>query len=148
MSHRTTPPLGPIDDPLKGACNSLGEAIGGGQAALGVPVGCCEMIVFRGREDIQISHRARPFGTDEAVWCVTEPSRRVSLWKCKPERIEAIHRATGINKQTVLAISWHAPGKVDVLSFETVWPLLLEEYEPEEVDTFRPLVRGPREPAE
>ena len=72
------------------------------------------------------------------MWCVTEPSGVVSLWKCKPESIEEIHWATGINKQAVLATCWNALETVDVLSFETVRPLLLEEYAPEDVDAFRP----------
>jgi hypothetical protein len=79
-------------------------------------------------------------GTEGAVWCVTEPSGLVSLWKCKPESIEEIHWATGINKQAVLATCWNALETVDELSFETVRPLLLEEYPPEEIDAFRPHV--------
>ena len=79
-------------------------------------------------------------GTEGAVWCVTEPSGLVSLWKCKPESIEEIHWATGINKQAVLATCWNALETVDELSFETVRPLLLEEYLPEDIDAFRPHV--------
>ena len=48
-------------------------------------------------------------GTEGAVWCVTEPSGVVSLWKCKPESIEEIHWATGINKQAVLANGTRSP---------------------------------------
>jgi hypothetical protein len=76
-------------------------------------------------------------GTEGAVWCVTEPSGLVSLWKCKPESIEEIHWATGINKQAVLATCWNALETVDELSFDTVRPLLLEEYPPEDIDAFR-----------
>jgi hypothetical protein len=79
-------------------------------------------------------------GTEGAVWCVTEPSGIVSLWKCKPESIEEIHWATGINKQAVLATCWNALETADELSFDTVRPLLLEEYEPDDVDAFRPHV--------
>ena len=79
-------------------------------------------------------------GTEGAVWCVTEPSGEVSLWKCKPESIEEIHWATGINKQAVLATCWNALETVDELSFDTVRPLLLEEYPPEDIDAFRPHV--------
>jgi len=77
-------------------------------------------------------------GTEGAVWYVTEPSGLVSLWKCKPESIEEIHWATGINKQAVLATCWNALETVDELSFETVRSLLLEEYPPEDIDAFRP----------
>ena len=38
----------------------------------------------------------------------------------------------------MLATCWNALETVDVLSFETVRPLLLEEYAPEDVDAFRP----------
>ena len=69
---------------------------------------------------------------------MTEPSGLVSLWKCKPESIEEIHWATGINKQAVLATCWNALETVDELSFDTVRPLLLEEYPPEDIDAFRP----------
>ena len=72
------------------------------------------------------------------MWCVTEPSGLVSLWKCKPESIEEIHWATGINKQAVLATCWNALETEDELSFDTVRPLLLEEYPPEDIDAFRP----------
>ena len=82
-------------------------------------------------------------GTEGAVWCVTEPSGEVSLWKCKPESIEEIHWATGINKQAVLATCWNALETVDELSFDTVRPLLLEEYPPEDIDAFRPDCRRP-----
>jgi len=79
-------------------------------------------------------------GTEGAVWCVTEPSGLVSLWKCKPESIEEIHWATGINKQAVLATCWNALETADELCFDTVRPLLLEEYQPDDVDAFRPHV--------
>jgi hypothetical protein len=81
-------------------------------------------------------------GTEGAVWCVTEPSGEVSLWKCKPESIEEIHWAAGINKQAVLATCWNVLETVDELSFDTVRPLLLEEYLPEDVDAFRPHVEA------
>ena len=55
-----------------------------------------------------------------------------------PEGIEEIHWATGINKQAVLATCWNALETVDELSFDTVRPLLLEEYPPEDIDAFRP----------
>jgi hypothetical protein len=37
-------------------------------------------------------------GTAGAVWVVTEPAGRVTMWKCKPESVEEIHWATGISK--------------------------------------------------
>ena len=40
------------------------------------------------------------------------------------------------------ATCWNALETVDVLSFDTVRPLLLEEYEPDDVDAFRPHVEA------
>jgi len=106
------------------------------------PVGCFQKLrVELEARNVRLSDEQLS-GTEGAVWCVTEPSGRVSLWKCKPESIEEIHWATGINKQAVLATCWNALETVDVLSFETVRPLLLEEYEPEDVDAFRPHVEA------
>lgn len=48
------------------------------------------------------------YGTEGAVWYVTEPSGRVTLWKCKPESVEQIHWAAGINKAAVIATCWNA----------------------------------------
>ena len=76
-------------------------------------------------------------GTEGAVWYVTEPSGRVTLWKCKPESVEAIHWATGINKTAVIATCWNALETADVLNFETLLPLLLEEYQPDDIEKFR-----------
>ena len=76
-------------------------------------------------------------GTEGAVWYVTEPSGRVTLWKCKPESVEEIHWATGINKVAVIATCWNALETVDVLDFDTLQPLLLEEYQPDDLKKFR-----------
>ena len=46
-------------------------------------------------------------GTEGAVWYVEEPDGRVTLWKCKPESVEAIHWALGINKKAVIATCWN-----------------------------------------
>lgn len=59
------------------------------------------------------------------------------MWKCKPESVEAIHWATGINKVAVIATCWNALETVDVLSYETLLPLLLEEYQPDDIEKFR-----------
>ncbi|MGH7576977.1 MAG: hypothetical protein ACREM1_17845 [Longimicrobiales bacterium] len=67
-------------------------------------------------------------GTEGAVWHVTEPSGHVSLWKCKPESVEAIHWASGINKAAVIATCWNALETSDVLNSDVLLPLLLEEY--------------------
>jgi hypothetical protein len=76
-------------------------------------------------------------GSEGAVWFVTEPGGRVTLWKCKPESVEAIHWAAGINKVAVIATCWNALETVDELTYETLLPLLLEEYQPDDIEKFR-----------
>ena len=77
-------------------------------------------------------------GAEGAVWYVTEPSGRVTMWKCKPESVEAIHWATGINKAAVIATCWNALETSDELSYEALVPLLLEEYQADDIERFRP----------
>jgi len=77
-------------------------------------------------------------GTEGAVWYVTEPNGRVTLWKCKPESVEQIHWATGINKPAVIATCWNALETSDELNYEVLLPLLLEEYQPDDIERFRP----------
>lgn len=76
-------------------------------------------------------------GTEGAVWYVTEPSARVTLWKCKPESVEEIHWATGITKTSVIATCWNALETSDVLNYDVLLPLLLEEYQPDDIEKFR-----------
>lgn len=76
-------------------------------------------------------------GTEGAVWHVTEPSGRVSLWKCKPESVEQIHWASGINKAAVIATCWNALETTDVLNSDVLLPLLLEEYQSDDIERFR-----------
>ena len=76
-------------------------------------------------------------GTEGAVWYVTEPSGRVTMWKCKPESVEDIHWATGINKAAVIATCWNALETSDVLNYDVLLPLLLEEYQPDDVEKYR-----------
>jgi hypothetical protein len=77
-------------------------------------------------------------GTEGAVWYVAEPSGRVTLWKCKPESVEQIHWATGINKPAVIATCWNALETSDELNYEVLVPLLLEEYQLDDIQRFRP----------
>jgi hypothetical protein len=77
-------------------------------------------------------------GSEGAVWFVTEPGGRVTLWKCKPESVEAIHWATGINKVAVIATCWNALETADELTYEALLPLLLEEYQADDIEKFRP----------
>ena len=76
-------------------------------------------------------------GMEGTVWYVEEPDGRVTMWKCKPESVEEIHWATGINIKAVLATCWNYLETGDVLSYENLLPLLLEEYQQREIDNFR-----------
>jgi hypothetical protein len=80
---------------------------------------------------------AKLSGTEGAVWYVSEPSGRVTMWKCKPESVEAIHWAVGINKAAVIATCWNALETADVLTYDGLLPLLLEEYQPDDIEKFR-----------
>jgi hypothetical protein len=77
-------------------------------------------------------------GSEGAVWYVSEPSGRVTMWKCKPESVEQIHWATGINKGAVIATCWNALETSDILNYDVLLPLLLEEYQPDDIERFRP----------
>ncbi len=76
-------------------------------------------------------------GEEGTVWYVTTARSELVLFKCKPESVEAVHWAGGINKEAVLATCWNLLETEDVLSFETLVRLLLEEYTQEEIDRFR-----------
>jgi len=76
-------------------------------------------------------------GMEGTVWYVEEPNGRVTMWKCKPESVEEIHWAIGINKKAVLATCWNYLETGDVLNFENLLPLLLEEYELRDIENFR-----------
>lgn len=77
-------------------------------------------------------------GMEGAVWYVEEPGGRVTMWKCKPESVESIHWTLGINKTAVLATCWNCLETDEDLQYETLLPLLLEEYALEEMARFRP----------
>ena len=91
----------------------------------------------------QMEQRNRPTedekltGIEGTVWYVEEPGGRVSLWKCKPESVEAIHWALGVNKKAVIATCWNLLETSDELRYETLLPLLLEEYELRDIEAFR-----------
>lgn len=76
-------------------------------------------------------------GTEGAVWFAEDTSSNVTMWKCKPESVEAIHWATGINKTAVLLTCKNALENSDILDFSTIKPLLLEEYTEQDIADFR-----------
>lgn len=79
-------------------------------------------------------------GMEGTVWYVEEPTGRISMWKCKPESVEEIHWAVGINKKAVLATCWNYLETGDVLNYDNLLPLLLEEYELRDIEHFRPCI--------
>ena len=81
-------------------------------------------------------------GVEGTVWYVEEPSGRVTLWKCKPESVEAIHWALGINKKAVIATCWNFLETSDDLRYETLLPLLAEDYELRDIEAFRSHIEG------
>jgi len=48
------------------------------------------------------------------------------------------HWALGINKKAVIATCWNFLETSDHLSYETLLPLLAEDYEPRDIEGFRP----------
>ncbi len=77
-------------------------------------------------------------GIEGTVWYVEAPDGRVTMWKCKPESVEEIHWAAGINKKGVMATCWNLLETSDELNYDTLLPLLLEEYQLREIEMFRP----------
>lgn len=94
------------------------------------------------REKMERSNRPLPDGkiqgTEGAVWYVSSPEGTTSLWKCKPESVEKIHWATGINKEAVMATCWNLLESSDRLSYDSLFPLLAEEYQEDDIVKFRP----------
>jgi hypothetical protein len=76
-------------------------------------------------------------GSEGTVWYVTRPTGEVVLFKCKPESVEAVHWAGGINKAGVMATCWNVFETADTLTFETLLPLLREEYDADAIERFR-----------
>ena len=79
-------------------------------------------------------------GDEGAVWYLATPSDEVLLFKCKPEAVEAIHWVTGLSKEVVRATAWNLLETSETLSYEALFPLLLEEYTPEQIERFRPSI--------
>jgi len=76
-------------------------------------------------------------GTEGAVWYSETPKGRISMWKCKPESVENIHWTTGINKEAVRATCWNYFETGDDLTYDNLLPLLLEEYQMDDIEKFR-----------
>ncbi|MDE0354307.1 MAG: hypothetical protein OXK20_01450 [Deltaproteobacteria bacterium] len=76
-------------------------------------------------------------GVEGAVWYVHTGGDDTVLFKCKPESVEDIHWVAGINKASVTATCWNLFETQDVLTYETLYPLLSEEYADDEIEGFR-----------
>jgi hypothetical protein len=79
-------------------------------------------------------------GSEGTVWYVTRPTGEVVLFKCKPESVEAIHWTAGISKASVMATCWNVFETQDTLTYESLEPLLLEEYSSDDIRRFRPYI--------
>lgn len=101
------------------------------------PVG--EYAAFRARMEASNTHGedGRIRGTEGCVWYVRDGGGALHLFKCKPESVEAIHWATGINKTAVIATVWNLLETSDDLSFDALLPLLQEEYDDDAITAFR-----------
>jgi uncharacterized protein (DUF2267 family) len=92
----------------------------------------------------EIESRNRPVdegriaGSEGAVWYVEGADGKVWMMKLKPESVEAIHWTGGISKEAVLATCRNVLETQDALTLETLKPLLLEEYDEEEIEAFLP----------
>ena len=76
-------------------------------------------------------------GVEGAVWYVGTRDGATVLFKCKPESVEEVHWVGGINKAAVIATCWNLFESQDVLTYETLYPLLAEEYTDDEIEAFR-----------
>ncbi len=76
-------------------------------------------------------------GVEGAVWYVRTQADDTVLFKCKPESVEEVHWVAGINKAAVTATCWNLFETQDVLTYETLHPLLAEEYSDDEIERFR-----------
>ncbi len=76
-------------------------------------------------------------GVEGAVWHVRTADGATVLFKCKPESVEEVHWVGSINKAAVTATCWNLFESQDVLTYETLYPLLAEEYDDDEIERFR-----------
>ncbi|MCY2995660.1 MAG: hypothetical protein NTY19_48610 [Planctomycetota bacterium] len=90
--------------------------------------------------DLQHLDEGKLKGAEGTVWYVARPTGDTVLFKCKPESVEAVHWAVGINKAAVMATCWSVFETQDTLTYATLEPLLLEEYSADEISRFRPYI--------
>jgi hypothetical protein len=84
-------------------------------------------------------------GIEGQVWYLHLENGRCRQIKCKPEIIEAIHFSQGtggINKNSIITTCYNAYENVEVLTYDFVKNLLLEEFSPEVVDQNKEINRN------
>lgn len=101
------------------------------------PVGAYRQIRETLQTEIQPQEDEKLKGAEGTVWYVTTSKGERVLFKCKPESVEAIHWKGGISKEAVMATCWNLLETKDLLDYESLERLLLEEYTQEEIDKFR-----------
>ena len=67
-------------------------------------------------------------GSEGSVWYLHTIDDKVIQFKMKPESVEQIHWAKGLDKNTILATVMNCYENTDVVDFEAVKKLLLEEF--------------------
>lgn len=67
-------------------------------------------------------------GSEGSVWYLHTIDGKVIQYKMKPESVEQIHWAKGLDKNTILATVINCYENTDVVDFEAVKKLLLEEF--------------------
>ena len=101
------------------------------------PVAAYARIREEVERDIEKLEDGKLKGSEGAVWYVTSASGETVIFKCKPDSVEEVHWTRGINKTAVTMTCWNLLETSDILSYETLLPLLLEDYTQEEIDGFR-----------
>lgn len=67
-------------------------------------------------------------GSEGSVWYLHTIDGKVIQFKMKPESVEQIHWAKGLDKNIILATVMNCYENTDIVDFEAVKKLLLEEF--------------------
>lgn len=93
----------------------------------------------RGEREALIEHTERGMiGSEGTVWYVQSPNDTWSMFKCKPESVEAIHWAAGgIPISIIEATAYNVLETDDTCTFDAVKLLLMEDFEENDVEKVR-----------
>lgn len=79
-------------------------------------------------------------GSEGFVWYLQDINNKVHQFKCKPESVEQIHWASGINKNAIWTTIINAYESNDEVTYEIVKELLMEEFEEQQIDLKKDLI--------